>query len=92
MRPMAVQPALPTWAGALVSCPSTWKVPCQVASASSVVTTSVPGGVARVVPVMLVQPVASRHTTIMTVAAMGRRSRIRAHSHVRVLVVHVLCM
>jgi hypothetical protein len=50
-----------------------------------------PGGVARVVPVALVQPVASKHTTVRTVAAM-RRSRIRAHSHVRVLVVHVLCM
>jgi hypothetical protein len=43
---MALHPALSTWAGALVSCPSTWKVPCQVASASLGVTTSVAAGVA----------------------------------------------
>ena len=77
MRPMAVRPALPTWAGALVSCPSTWKVPCQVPSASSAVTTSVPAVVAGVVPVVLVQPVASTHPTITTVAAVGTCIRIK---------------
>src|SRR5215207_8286474 len=79
MRPMAMHPALPTLAGALVSCPSTWKVPCQVASASPGGTTSVAAGVAWVVSVVLVQPVASRHPTITTVAAMQRGIGSPAH-------------
>jgi hypothetical protein len=90
MRPMAMHPALPTWAGALASCPSTWKVPRQLASASLGVTTSVAAGVAWVVSVVLVQPVASRHPTITTVAALQRGIHSPAHSHVRVRVNSVL--
>jgi hypothetical protein len=91
MRPIAVQAALPTWAGTLMSCPSTWKVPCQVASAGSSMTTSDTGGVAPGVRVALVQAVASSQRTRQDTGAMRRRVRIRGHERGRVIQV-LSCM
>src|SRR6266540_3508891 len=86
-RPIAVQPALPTWAGPSVSSPSTWKIPCQVVAGRVAVTAPDPSGVARAVVLASVQPAASRHATVTILAAVGPRP------HIRNPVLHVLyCM